>query len=114
MKNHLRIPRIALCAAAAVLLIANASGEKSPTKSQCRADAAAWKNYNDYDDWSIDQLQDRAVELSSCNLVDRDNAMIYTLESGAMTGKAGARMIHFLERHDMWAVFAQEDAKGLR
>jgi hypothetical protein len=93
--------------------------EHAPTVAQCQADQRLWldqieasrdgttlPNYDVLDAWG--------TEMSNCYHVDPDHRFkYYNTEMEIYTAQL-LRLQHFLQRHDLWQKFRDEDAAGQR
>jgi hypothetical protein len=88
-----------------------------PTVDECLAHAAMWGQLpipNDGDDLSFRTLRGRVDEMLACRKVDPANERNYFNVSGNFYTVIGLRFNHFLVRHDLTALFVEEDDAGLR
>jgi|CZKR01.1.fsa_nt_gi hypothetical protein len=59
-------------------------------------------------------LEERASEMVDCGTVDPQAQLQYELTAATIYAQVEARMLHFLQRHNMLADFKTEDAAGKR
>jgi hypothetical protein len=90
------------------------------TVAQCQTDQRLW--FTQLEDATkgsdnlpaIDVIRAQSLEMMKCEDVDPGNRLkYYATESENVVVEKG-RMEHFLDRHDMWKKFLEEDAAGKR
>lgn len=90
--------------------------EHAPTVAQCQADQRLWLSmiedhsqlpkYGGFWNW--------AKEMGDCEKVDPENKWRYFNVEAEVTADQQLRLSHFLDRHNLWEQFEQEDAAGKR
>jgi len=108
-----------ILAFAVVLLAASLTGqvEHAPTVAECQADQRLW--LADLEG-QREHLPGFAVlgewnhEMDNCQKVDTDNRWKYYNTSGEVDAEKLVRLINFLNRHDLYQKFKEEDAAGKR
>jgi len=88
-----------------------------PTVDECLAHSAMWGKLpipNDGNDLSFRTLRGRVDEMLACRKVDPANERNYFNVSGYFYTVIGLRFNHFLVRHDLTALFVEEDDAGTR
>jgi hypothetical protein len=91
--------------------------EHATTVAQCQADQHLW----------MQQLQDlshplpgfhtmteRYKEMEHCTQVDHANEVQYYNTSSEIQANQLTRLFNFVQRHDLWDKFIEEDAAGKR
>jgi hypothetical protein len=102
------------------LLIDAATGQvkHAPTVAQCQADERLWVSDVEHktDDTlpSLRILSDWGVEMEDCRKVDPDNQRSYFNLSSEIIALRLTRISHFLDRHNLYQQFIQEDEEGKR
>jgi len=108
------------CVALALFLLSasvTAQIEHSPTVAQCQADQRFW----------MSQLQDlshplpgfhvmtaRHKEMEACTQVDPANEVQYYNTSSEIQANQLTRLFNFVQRHNLWDKFIDEDAARKR
>jgi hypothetical protein len=108
----------------AILILATAPAfaqqiEHAPTVDQCQADQRLWlsrlENTNDkLNDVTTQTLLGWSKEMEACNVVDRANAFRYLNTKAEIWAEKYTRLADFVERHNLWDKFIEEDAAGQR
>jgi hypothetical protein len=110
----------------AVLVASFASGqpaqkvEHAPTVEQCQADRAYWSSKlaqpvgKEADDVMYMTLLGWDAEMDKCQVVDPPNRWQYFNVGEEALAAMAIRQRDFINRHDMWQQFLDEDAAGKR
>ena len=100
------------------VLIASGAGqiEHAPTVAQCQADQRLWYSQIQHGDSSLkyEVLRDRVDEMITCNDVDPPHTTDYYNTASLNMAAIATRMGHFIQRHQLWDKFLEEDAAGKR
>jgi len=90
----------------------------APTVAQCQADERLWissvEHHNDDTLPPLRVLWNWALETEDCQKVDPDNQRLYFNLSSEIIALRLTRMSHFLDRHNLYQQFVQEDEEGKR
>jgi hypothetical protein len=110
----------AIAAFVVVVMVSLAVGqvEHAPTVAQCQADQRLWLSKIEEGDSQtlakFDVLSQWNTEMIHCQKVDPTHSWDYNNLAGEISATQAARMLHFIQRHDMWQKFVSEDAAGQR
>lgn len=90
----------------------------APTVEQCRADQRLWmgkleESARDYLP-SFGTLADWQGEMRNCESVDPENRPRYYNVLGEIGAEQDMRLEHFLDRHELYDKFIEEDKAGKR
>jgi hypothetical protein len=90
--------------------------QHAPTVAQCQADQRLWGHALAHPENLPDfvALEERASEMVDCGRVDPQDQPEYELTAATIYAQIEARMLHYLQRHNMLADFKAEDAAGKR
>ena len=106
------------CLILAVVMTASLGGqvEHAPTVAQCQADQRLWRAQIDEGASSLkyEVLHERVGEMIACNDVDPPNTTEYYNTASLTFAAMAARMNKFIQRHQLWDKFLEEDAAGKR
>jgi hypothetical protein len=102
-----------------LLLTASIGGqvEHAPTVAQCQADQRLWLSELEESAPHLpayDVLTQWQVEMRDCKNVDPSNYWTYYNTQSEIGAEKSSRMKDFLDRHDLWTQFKQEDTAGKR
>jgi hypothetical protein len=95
----------------------------TPTIQQCRSDQAVWltkfqadaaHHRTPSDEKLAKDLYDFSIEMAQCEGVDQQNWSGYADSSCEAYSMLATRMMHFLDRHDLYQKFLSEDRAGKR
>lgn len=89
----------------------------TPTVEQCRADGSRWgASPFTYKDWSTEVIDSAWKEMLYCDMnYPHDSAQPqFALLQHRLQGELAARYQHFIDRHGLFNLFLEEDAKGER
>jgi len=92
--------------------------EHAPTVALCQADQRLWLSKIEEGDsptlakWDV--LSQWDTEMTNCQKVDVAHRWDYYNLAAEISATQGSRMLHFIQRHDMWQKFLNEDAAGQR
>jgi hypothetical protein len=108
-----------ILAFAVVLLAGSLTGQvkHAPTVAQCQADQRLWSSQLEGDaknSLKVDNLTDMSGEMESCYKVDPPNAKKYQDTEVEDVVIQATRMRRFIQRHQLWDKFLEEDAAGKR
>ncbi len=110
--------RILILTVTLVTLCVSAQVEHAPSVAQCQADQRLWLSKIEEGDspvlanWAV--LSQWDTEMTDCQKVDVAHRWDYYNLAAEISATQGSRMYHFMERHDMWQKFLEEDAAGKR
>jgi hypothetical protein len=96
---------------------AAAQTKESPTVEQCRADASRWAaSPFTYKDWSIEVIDSALKEMLYCDMdYPHDSAQPQFAQlQHRLQDALATRYQHFIDRHGLFNLFLEEDAKGER
>lgn len=89
--------------------------EHAPTLEQCRIDASRWMAQPiSKKDWSVEAIVSAAKEMLYCDITYQQDSAQFALLEHQLQDVIAARYQHFLERHGLFQLFLDEDAKGER
>jgi len=91
--------------------------EHAPTVDQCQADQRLWfSRLEDVQNTlpSYDAISQWHQEMNDCEKVDPDNRVKYHNVEREIDADQNNRVLHFLNRHQLWGKFIEEDAAGKR
>ena len=101
-----------------IAISATAQIEHAPTVAQCQADQRLWeaKILNGPSDQLPDiyVITDWSKEMSDCLRVDPTNQFKYYVLGAEINGERLLRLSSFVQRHNLYAQFVQEDKAGKR
>ena len=113
-----------LAVAVAILVASLASGhptqnvEHAPTVEQCRADQAYWfsklERTHGTDDITYDNLRSWHTEMNKCAVIDPPKEWKYYNTMSESDAEVATRLMRFVNRHNLWQQFLDEDAAGKR
>jgi|GEM_PF-3693540 hypothetical protein len=107
---------VLLCCASSTQVAAQTK-EHTPTVEQCRADASRWAVLPiTYKDWSAEVINSALKEMLYCDMdYQHDSAHPqFALLQHRLQDELAARYQHFIDRHGLFNLFLEEDAKGER
>ena len=101
-----------------LILAASLTGqvEHAPTVAQCQADQRLWRSQLDKDASSLKYvaLRKMAEEMIACDTVDLPNHQDYYDTATVASMNIALRTSAFIQRHQLWNDFLEEDAAGKR
>jgi hypothetical protein len=101
-----------------LILTASVAGQvtHAPTADECQADQRLWLSQIEGDNskLSFDVLRQMAGEMDKCYEVDPPNQRKYYGTMSEASAAMAARLSKFIQRHQLWKQFEEEDAAGKR
>jgi hypothetical protein len=93
--------------------------EHAPTVDQCQADQRLWlhrmEDTNDkLNDVTAYTLLGWSKEMQACDAVDHANSFLYLNTKAEIWAEKYKRLADFVDRHNLWEKFIEEDAAGQR